>query len=187
MWTAQPDTLASLQFEGSFPDGQPGLQVTTQGKDTLVVSADLNAEPGSSARLLVSVAGTLATPAEMTVRVAAAAPPTVSDMSLVGVRTGTTGTINIRGYLTSPLSSPDFAIVGPLEPLSGSPATVTQDGPTTISVTPGPQRAGPAAISRHRHRFGRLQPGRTHRQRHSQRPGRGGARAPGPRPKRGPR
>ncbi|MBP6997585.1 MAG: fibronectin type III domain-containing protein [Phycicoccus sp.] len=142
VWTARPETMDSLQFTGSFPDGQPGLQVTTQNTDTLVVSATADAEPGSTARLLVTAAGTLAEPAEMTVRVAPAAPPTLDNMSLVGIKAGSTGTINLRGYLTSPLGNPDFAIVGPLQPIGGSSATVSQDGPTTISVTPSPDAHG---------------------------------------------
>ena len=141
VWTATEGGVDELQFVGSFPGSPPGLSVTSTDRGTLVVSASAQAEPGSTATLQVTAAGTLAEPAELTVRVAPAAPPTVDAVALAGVKAGSTGTVNIDGYLHSPLGNPDWSIVG-LDRVGGPGATVRQDGPTTVSVTPDADAAG---------------------------------------------
>ncbi|MBM6399868.1 Ig-like domain-containing protein [Phycicoccus sonneratiae] len=141
VWTATPDGLTDLRFTGRFESPVAGLTVSNRGDDTLVVEAGAAAVPGSTARMLVTAEGTEAVPAVITVRVAPAEPPTMSPVVVSGVRAGSTATVNIEGYLSSRLGDPAFSIVG-FERTSGSAASVTQDGPTTLSVTPAGDARG---------------------------------------------
>ena len=141
VWTARPETLDTLSFSGRFEAPVAGLSVVVRDDRTLVVAASAAAVPGSTARLLVSADGTEATPAVLTVRVAPARPPRMAPVSVVGVRAGTTETIDIRGYLDSDLGDPAYSIIRSSR-LSGAPATTRREGPTTLSVTPAQSAKG---------------------------------------------
>lgn len=135
VWTRTPQERAKLQFTGTIVDSSPGLTVTNRDSHTLSVSASNAAIPGSRSRLQIGIAGTNAEPAIITVRVASADPPVLAPVTVTGVKAGTTKSINIAGNITSQLGSPQLAIVS-LDRLSGPEASVTRDGPTSISVTP---------------------------------------------------
>ncbi|GGL32752.1 fibronectin type III domain-containing protein [Phycicoccus endophyticus] len=141
VWTADPDTVADLRFAGSLESPVAGLSVRTEDDATLVVTASSAAVPGSTARLVVTVEGTEAVPAVLTVRVAAAEPPSMAPVSVEGVRAGTTTTVSLEGYLRSQLGTPEYSVVG-VERVSGSAAEVRREGPTTLSVTPSVQATG---------------------------------------------
>ncbi|QIM19967.1 fibronectin type III domain-containing protein [Phycicoccus sp. HDW14] len=142
VWTARPETLAELRFTGKLEQAVAGLSVSNRDDSTLVVAAGPAAVPGSTARMLVTAEGTEAVPAVITVRVAPAQPPTMAPVVVSGVRAGTTATVNLRGYLRSQLGDPAFSIVGDPERTSGSAASVTREGPTTLSVTPAANARG---------------------------------------------
>lgn len=135
VWTSRPGQLAKLQFSGTLVDAPAGLSVTNRDSHTLAVAASNAAIPGSRARLQIGIVGTPSPPAFVTVRVAAADPPVLAPVTLSGVKAGATKSLNLAGYVSSQLGSPQIAIVS-LDPVSGAAATVTRDGPTTISVTP---------------------------------------------------
>ncbi len=135
VWTARPETLDTLRFSGRLETQVPGLSVVARDDRTLVVAASSAAVPGTTARLVVTADGTEAVPAVLTVRVAAARPPSMAPVSVAGVRAGTTETVNLDGYLSSDLANPDYSILD-VTPVSGSPATTRREGPTTLSVTP---------------------------------------------------
>lgn len=141
VWTAQPGQASQLQFVGRFPGNEPGLAVTNQGRSTLVISASGDAKPGTSATLSVTVPGSEVTPARMRVFVTPATAPTVSPILLQGVRAGTTKSVNISSYVRSQLGNPQVRVVR-VEKVSGTAATVTQNGPTTISVSPDARAKG---------------------------------------------
>lgn len=144
VWVSKPGQLQDLQFTGTLVEAGPGLTVTNRDNHTLAVAASNAAIPGSRARLQIGIAGSPAQPAFVTVRVAAANPPTVNPITLGGVKAGATKSLNIAGYVTSQLGSPQISIVA-LDKLGGSEATVTRDGPTTIAITP--DRAAKGQIS----------------------------------------
>ncbi len=146
VWTASADTLDALAFRGSLEDGATGLSVVNSDDRTLVVAAGAAAVPGTTARMLVTAEGTEAVPASITIRVAPADPPTMSPVNVSGVRAGTTATVNIFGYLGSRLGDPAFSVIRYAQ-VSGSAATIRQEGPTTLSVTPAPDARGRITFS----------------------------------------
>lgn len=141
VWTSRPETLADLTFTGRFAEPADGLSVTTRDSGTISVRASTSARPGREATLLVTAAGTKAIPAKITVRVAPADPPTLAPVSVAGVKAGTTRTIDLAGYISSQLGDPQLAIVA-VERTGGADASVTRDGPTTLSVTPAGDAKG---------------------------------------------
>lgn len=136
VWTARPETLETLRYSGSFESPVPGLSVVSRGGTTLSVSASSAAVPGTTARLLVTVDGTEAAPAVLTVRVAPAQPPTMLPVALSGVRAGTTQVVSLDGYLRSPLVDPSYDVLGVTQ-LSGATSTARRDGSRAVAVTPG--------------------------------------------------
>ena len=140
VWTARAATYDALQFVGRFPNQDLGLTVSNGDPRRLVVTAGGEAIPDSRAQLQVTVPGTKAVPAVMTVHVLPSAPPTMSPVSIVGVRAGTSATVNIAGYINSQLGAPDRAIVSVAR--SGAEARVETNGKTTLTVTPDLQAKG---------------------------------------------
>ncbi len=141
VWTAQPQSLDALRFSGRFSGQEAGLQVTSPDPHTLVVSASGDAVPGTHAQLVVSVPGTQAAPATLTVLVSAAGPPTLAQMVLQGVHAGTPQTIDVSGHISSQLANPRLSIVG-VQRVSGPEALVSRLGPTTLVVTPAATAVG---------------------------------------------
>ncbi|QKE83755.1 fibronectin type III domain-containing protein [Arthrobacter sp. NEB 688] len=140
VWTSSPEAAEDLRYSGAFESPVAGLSVISRGGTTLSVAASSAAVPGTSARLLVTVDGTEAVPAVLTVRVAPAQPPTMDPVTVSGVRAGSTQTVSLVGYLSSPLVDPRYDVLG-IEPLTGT-ATARVDGPQLVSVTPGPTAKG---------------------------------------------
>ena len=141
VWTARPGALEGLSFAGQLDAPVAGLAVANRDDRTLVVTASSAAVPGTTARLLVTSPGTEAVPAPLTVRVAPAQPPRMAPATLSGVRAGSTGTINLGGYLSSQLADPTFSVLR-VERVSGAAASSTREGPTTLSITPAGDAKG---------------------------------------------
>jgi hypothetical protein len=139
VWTARAQTYDSLQFVGRFPNQEKGLTVSSSDPRRIVVTAGGEADPDSRAQLSITVPGTQAVPATMTVHVLPSAPPTLAPVSIQGVRAGTSATVNIAGYITSQLSAPDRAIVSVARVTN---ARVETNGKTTLTVTPDLQAKG---------------------------------------------
>ena len=135
VWTAQPGQADSLQFTGRFPRQEAGLSVANANPHSLVVSASGSAVPGTQAELLVSIPGTDAAPATLSVYVSEAEAPTLAPITVQGVHAGTSRTINIAGYISSQLSDHQLSIVS-VQKDSGPECTAQQTGPTTLVLTP---------------------------------------------------
>ncbi len=141
VWTARRDTYDSLQFVGRFPGQERGLTVTSPDPRRLRVTATGEAAPDTRAELQVSIPGTVAVPATMSVIVLPAEPPTMAPVTVQGVQAGTSATVDIVGYITSQLANPRRAIVS-VSKVSGPDAVFETNGRTTLTVTPGADAKG---------------------------------------------
>lgn len=141
VWTARQDTFDSLQFVGRLPGQERGLSVSNADPRRLLVAASGEATADTRADLQISIPGTAAVPATLSVLVLPSAPPTMAPVTLQGVRAGSSATVNIAGYITSQLSDPLRSIVS-VTRTSGAAAAYETNGRTTLTVTPAPDAKG---------------------------------------------
>ncbi len=142
VWTAQPGEVDSLQFTGQFPNQEQGLSVANASPSTLLVSASGNAVPGTRADLDVTVPGSQARKATLHILVSEAEPPTLSPITVAGVKAGTTRTLDILGYIRTRLGDSVPSIVSITAGDPSAAGTVEKVGPTTIAITPAESAHG---------------------------------------------
>ena len=159
-WLPQGMSVDDLTFEsawGTKPDGTD-LEVEGTGGRQVSVRADANA-PSGTGTILVKTAG-MDKPAEIRVTVlgvgpggagangnseAAIPPPTLRPMLLTGLAEGTPQTLDVSGYLDSPLENPQCAIqTATVE--SGTALTVSASG-CTLTFTAGTQPSPTASVA----------------------------------------
>lgn len=141
VWTPKPQDGAKLSFVGRFPGNEAGLSVETQGARTLVVKAAPSAAPGTVATLDVSIPGTQAAHASLSVLVTAAAAPVLQPVSITGLRAGATATKDLAPYIQSQLAQPSKR-VDRIERVSGADVEIATLGGTTVTLTPSENATG---------------------------------------------
>ncbi|GAB76623.1 hypothetical protein SAMN05421595_1756 [Austwickia chelonae] len=134
VWTAKPGGAEKLRFRGQLSGETSGLQLSNPDNHTVALSANGNAREGQRATLSISVPGTEAKPATVAVTVRSPHPPTLAPITLDGVAAGQTASVNLAGYISSPLSSPRLSVVS-LEQAGGSRARRDVNG-LNVSITP---------------------------------------------------
>lgn len=134
VWTAKPGDVDKLQFRGQLSGDTQGLQVSMPNGHTLALSAGGNAKEGQRATLKVDVPGTEAKSASVNVLVRSPYPPTVAPVELDGVMAGKTASVNLTGYVSSPLGQSHLTLVS-LEQTSGMAAKRDVNG-MNIAITP---------------------------------------------------
>jgi hypothetical protein len=97
------------------------------------VTASADAVPGDTGVIAVGVQGDDVS-AELAVQILAAAPPSVTPITIDGVRAGETVSVDVARYMRSQLRSPHFGIVTATQS-AGPPATVRGSG-TRLQLTP---------------------------------------------------
>ncbi len=139
VWTPTAQERSQLRFSGSWQGGSDGLAVGGSGTSTLSVTAAGGATPGRTAVLVVKADGTDATPSTLQFRVQEAAPPSFTPVTIDGVKAGSTATVDLKGYVSSPLRD---AVVSVLHvTANGSNATASFQG-STVTITPAANAHG---------------------------------------------
>jgi hypothetical protein len=135
VWTPEADQAASLQFTdtGSSPPTGVSLSWSDAGHQTLTITPGSDSVPGGTGQIQLGISGTSAS-AKLTVIVTKAPLATVAPISVPGVETGHTATIDLRQYVTSPLAQPDIQVTSVTQTSSGT-AAVTHSG-SVVQITP---------------------------------------------------
>jgi hypothetical protein len=136
VWTANPAAAAGLDYTATWFGAAPaGVSVSGSGSHILTVTADAASVPGSTGNLQIAVAGSPGDKSQLPVVVTAAAPPSISPITVDGVKAGQTATVNLASYVTSELIDPAISVVSVTQ-TSGMAATASSDG-AVVSITPG--------------------------------------------------
>ncbi len=138
VWVPEKLAAGDLRFRAEWRD-RPAGPVTLTGDDPrgFGVTAGSGAAPGTTGVVTVVVEGHPQATAELTVRVLAAAPPSVAPITLDGIKAGATETVDVTRYVRSRLREPSVSVVS-VSQTAGMPATVGNAGAT---VTVGPSAA----------------------------------------------
>lgn len=135
VWTPTTNGAASLSFSAHWT-AQPANVSFSWGDAThqvLVVTPGSAAQPGSTGKITLGVSGSTAT-AVLSVDVVAAPPASVAAVTVPGVETGHTASVDLRQYVTSPLADPTIQVVG-LQPTSPGSAVTSYSG-SVVQITP---------------------------------------------------
>jgi hypothetical protein len=135
VWTPTTNGAASLSFTAHWT-AQPANVSFSWGDAThqvLVVTSGSAAQPGSTGKITLGVSGSTAT-AVLSVDVVAAPPASVAAVTVPGVETGHTASVDLRQYVTSPLADPTIEVVG-LQPTSPGSAVTSYSG-SLVQITP---------------------------------------------------
>jgi hypothetical protein len=138
VWLADPATRGSLSFAAKWAQQPQGVDVRAGAK--LALTASGSAPPGAEGTLSITVEGTEATPATLAVRVIAAPAPSVSPVTVDGVKAGETATVDLASYVRSRLRDPAISVVS-IRQTGGMPAS-TDTGGSTVRLTPGTDSHG---------------------------------------------
>ena len=140
IWSPTETSASSYSFGATWSSHPQAVQLALgNSNSTLVLSAGSSASPGTTGTIKVTIPGTTAS-SVMTVQVESAPLPTMASINIPSAKTGVTQSIDVSQYVTSPLSSPQLAIVG-IHEVSGGSATATFSG-TTLQITPQPGASG---------------------------------------------
>ena len=138
IWTPNGEPTSALTFTESWSQQVAGVDlgwVSDKTGRTVSLVATSGAKGNSQGSVRIGVAGAGPTAAAtLGVEVVAAGPPTVGPINVAGVETGSTTSIDVAQYVTSPLAQPRVAIVSVGRPAQGS-AAVTFSG-ANVRITP---------------------------------------------------
>lgn len=137
VWSADPAELPTLSYAAQWTKPINGVTVRAEGR-RVAIQADGSATGGSQGSLTVSVPGTEAKAATISVVVTAAAPPQLRAQRISDIKAGTPVPIAIS--VDSPLLDAHVAVLG-VEKVAGGEAVVTHDA-TSVTITPGQQTSG---------------------------------------------
>jgi hypothetical protein len=138
VWTPTAEQSDRLGFSGRWTRNAGGLSIAGSGSRTLRVSAAGSAKTGSIGVLSVQAGGS--EPAQLEFIVTSAPPPTMTPVTVDGIKQGESTTIDLRGYVTSPLRDAQIHVVG-VNRVTGDPASATAQG-TSVTLRPGQDAHG---------------------------------------------
>jgi hypothetical protein len=143
VWVPDASTRASLTYNASWATQPAGVTLDGSGTGKIVVTAGGSAAPGSTGTISVSsgggVAGTIA------VAVTAARSPSISPITVDGVKAGDTATISVAQYVQSELKDKAISVVSATQ-ISGSSSTVSTSG-AQVTIAPAPTSNGTMTYS----------------------------------------
>ncbi|CCH28423.1 Ig-like domain-containing protein [Actinosynnema sp. NPDC047251] len=140
VWVADRAKAKDLRYSASWKDQPAGVSVDGSGSRVLAITAAAGAAPGSSGVLEVSVDGAGSAKALLAVRVAAAPPPSVSPVTVDGVKAGDTASVNLLPYVRSQLRDQKVSVVA-INQVSGGAASATPEG-SSVRIVPGQDTNG---------------------------------------------
>jgi large repetitive protein len=121
-----PSTIGRLDFASSWIKPLPGVSIVKTSNSRVTINPGPQARPGTAGQVKVSVAGSNAS-ATLTIRVIKAAPPTVSAITVRGLRAGASQTVDVRPYVQSPIQGASVSVLA-VKQLSGAGLPVTPAG-----------------------------------------------------------
>jgi hypothetical protein len=150
VWTPQANQAGSLTFTERWTSS-PIADVTlgwANGSDqVLVVTPGSAAQPGSGASVTVGISGSSAT-GTLSISVVAAPPPTVLPITVPGVETSHTATVDLTQYVDSPLADPKIEVVNCAQTSPSPEAAIScPAGGSTVAITPPPGTHGTMTFS----------------------------------------
>ncbi len=138
VWTPTGASPNTLTYSESWAKAVSGVSLgwaPGQTGKVVRVTAASSAVGGSVGTITVGVQGSSPTGfSTLEVQAVEAGPASMSAIDVPGVQTGSTATIDVAQYVTTPLSSPDIMVIGVGAPSQGS-AQVTHSG-SQIQITP---------------------------------------------------
>ena len=134
VWVVDPANLEGLRYTAAWRDEPAGVEVGGGGSREVSITASGSAVPESSGVLDIGVDGFDGITAQLTVRVLAAPPPSVTPVTVDGVKAGDTATVDLGPYVRSRLRDPAFSVLSVTQS-GGLGASATADG-TTVRITP---------------------------------------------------
>ncbi len=140
VWVADRSKAKDLRYTASWKDRPENVTVDGSGSRVLAISAAGGAAPGASGVLDVSVEGFPSAKAFFAVRVAAAPPPSVSPVTVDGVKAGDTATVNLLPYVRSALRDQKISVVA-VNQVSGAAASASPEG-SSVRISPGSESNG---------------------------------------------
>lgn len=138
VWTPSGSGPSSVSFTAKWAHQAPGVSLGWAPGGTgkvLDLSAGSAAAPGATGQITIGVPkGSAEDSSTLTVQVGAAPLPTTAPVTVPGVETGHSVTVDMAQYVTSPLAKPQIVVVGVTGPNQGK-ATVSHSG-STVTITP---------------------------------------------------
>ncbi|WP_018682475.1 Ig-like domain-containing protein [Actinokineospora enzanensis] len=135
VWTAKPGGAADLKYTARWQNEAEGVDVAGEGTRTIRLTASGAARPGANGVLEIGVQGSEGAPTPFSVKVIAAPAPSVSPVTVDGIKAGETAEVNLAAYVRSRLRDPVVSVVS-VRQLDGMAASSTSDG-ATVRITPG--------------------------------------------------
>ncbi|USX52265.1 Ig-like domain-containing protein [Lentzea sp. HUAS12] len=138
MWVADRSKLGDVRYTATWLDQVDGVSLEGSGERVLTVTAAGGAKPGSTGTIEVGAGD--GPKGKLAVKVAAAPPPTVSPVTLDGVKAGDTATVDLVSYVRSQLRDPKVSVVSVTQ-AGGAAASATNSG-SSVSITPNGEAHG---------------------------------------------
>ncbi len=136
VWLDDPSTLDQLDFTSSWAKQPRGVSLAKDSNSKVTITPGAQARPGATGTLKIGVAGSDAT-ATLNVRVIKAPPPTVTPITVRGLRAGASQTVDLRQYVQSPIQGATITALS-VKQLSGSALSARAGGPiVTLSAPRG--------------------------------------------------
>jgi hypothetical protein len=145
VWAPTPEQRDQLRFSGTFKGDSGALRLSGSGTRNLSVEAAGGAAPGATATLEVNARGTDATASELVFTVAAAAAPSITPVTVDGIKAGSSTTVDLRGYVSSPLRDANISVLQ-VNQTSGSGASASKQG-SSVTLSPGDSSHGTMTFS----------------------------------------
>jgi large repetitive protein len=136
VWLDDPSRIGQLDFTSSWAKQPGGVSLVKDSNSKITITPGPQARPGATGTLKIGVAGSDVT-ATLSVRVVKAPPPTVSAITVRGLRAGASQTVDLRQYVQSPIQGATITALS-VRQLSGSALSARASGPTiTLSAPSG--------------------------------------------------
>ncbi|HEY3632228.1 MAG TPA: Ig-like domain-containing protein [Jatrophihabitantaceae bacterium] len=144
VWLDDPSTIGSVNFTSSWSKQLRGVSIVKNSNSKVTITPGPQARPGTSGTIKVGVAGSDVT-ATLNVRVIKAPPPTVSAITVRGLRAGGTQIVDVRAYVQSPIQGAQIGVLS-AKLLSGPAIRVTPSGSKLTLSAPSGQIHGSAVF-----------------------------------------
>lgn len=136
VWLDNPADIGQVDFTSKWAKQLAGVSITKNGNSKVTITPGPQAHPGSTGTIRVTVTGSEVS-ATLDVRVIKAPPPTVSAITVRGLKAGGSQTVDVRPYVQSPVQGASVSVLA-AKLLSGPGIHAAVAGPRiTLSAPTG--------------------------------------------------
>ena len=146
VWTPNPADTASLRYHVTWRTKPAGLSSGNQDTARPTVTAAGSARTGTTGVLSVGVVGSKAATQTLSIGVQAAPKLTIAPITIEGVKAGDHRSVNLAGYVQSPLRDARIMVVG-TPTASGEIATSVTAAGSTLALSPASRGSGRVVVS----------------------------------------